>query len=139
MGRTILVVDDQPDIRLMCRVNLVLEGFRVVEAVDGDEVRACLRAQKPDLVLLDVMMPGVDGWEILAWMKGTPEFADIPVVMLTARVQREDELKGWSLGASDYLPKPFNPSSLTQVVNRVLMSQDDPERRRRAIEKLTII
>ncbi len=139
MGRTILVVDDQPDIRLMCRVNLALEGFRVVEAVDGDEVRACLRAQKPDLVLLDVMMPGVDGWEILAWMKGTPEFADIPVVMLTARVQREDELKGWSLGASDYLPKPFNPSSLTQVVNRVLMSQDDPERRRRAIEKLTII
>lgn len=123
----------------MCRVNLALEGFRVVEAVDGDEVRACLRAQKPDLVLLDVMMPGVDGWEILAWMKGTPEFADIPVVMLTARVQREDELKGWSLGASDYLPKPFNPSSLTQVVNRVLMSQDDPERRRRAIEKLTII
>lgn len=139
MGRTILVVDDQPDIRLMCRVNLALEGFRVVEAVDGDEVRACLRAQKPDLVLLDVMMPGIDGWEILAWMKGTPEFADIPVVMLTARVQREDELKGWSLGASDYLPKPFNPSSLTQVVNRVLMSQDEPERRRRAIEKLTII
>lgn len=139
MGRTILVVDDQPDIRLMCRVNLALEGFRVIEAVDGDEVRACLRAQKPDLVLLDVMMPGIDGWEILAWMKGTPEFADIPVVMLTARVQREDELKGWSLGASDYLPKPFNPSSLTQVVNRVLMSQDDPERRRRAIEKLTII
>ena len=138
-NRTILVVDDQPDIRLMCRVNLALEGYQVVEAVDGEEAKMCLHEHQPDLVLLDVMMPGIDGWEILTWMKGTPEFAGIPVVMLTARVQREDELKGWSLGVSDYLPKPFNPSSLTQVVNRVIVSQDDPERRRRAIEKLTII
>ena len=138
-NRTILVVDDQPDIRLMCRVNLALEGYQVEEAIDGEQARAYLQGHLPDLVLLDVMLPGIDGWEILTWMKADPRLAQVPVVMLTARVQREDELKGWSLGASDYLPKPFNPSSLTQIVNRVIVGRDDDERRRRAIEKLSII
>lgn len=138
-SRTILVVDDQPDIRLMCRVNLALEGYEVAEAMDGAAALAALDRIKPDLILLDVMMPGVDGWQVLDAIKADPELEHIPVVILTARVQREDELRGWSAGASEYLSKPFNPSTLTEVVQRVLLHRDDSERRRRAIEKLSII
>jgi DNA-binding response OmpR family regulator len=137
--RRILVVDDQADIRLMCRVNLALEGYEVLEAQDGETGLRMIRELHPDLVLLDVMMPGIDGWEVLETTKAEPEIADIPVVLLTARVQREDEIRGWSSGAADYLAKPFNPSTLTQVVNRTLLDEDDEDRRRRALEKLSII
>jgi two-component system alkaline phosphatase synthesis response regulator PhoP len=136
--RRILVVDDQPDIRLMCRVNLALEGYEIIEAPDGESALATVYAQKPDLVLLDVMMPGVDGWEVLRSLKEAQATAHIPVVLLTARVQREDEIQGWKLGASDYLPKPFNPSTLSEVVRRAL-THPDHERRKLALEKLTIL
>jgi len=135
----ILVVDDQADIRLMCRVNLALEGYEVLEAPDGETGLRMIRELRPDLVLLDVMMPGIDGWEVLETTKAEPEIADIPIVLLTARVQREDEIRGWSSGAADYLAKPFNPSTLTQVVNRTLLDEDDDDRRRRALQKLSII
>jgi two-component system alkaline phosphatase synthesis response regulator PhoP len=138
-ARTILVVDDQPDIRLMCRVNLALEGYHVVEAVDGETGLAAVTAEQPDLVLLDVMMPGVDGWQVLETMKASESTHDIPVVLLTARVQREDEIRGWRSGAADYLSKPFNPSTLTEVVRRTLMRDNDEDRRRRALEKLSIL
>ena len=137
--RRVLVVDDQPDIRLMCRVNLALEGFDVVEAPDGDSGLRMIQETSPDLVLLDVMMPGLDGWQVLETVKGDPKTASIPVVMLTARVQREDEIRGWSSGASDYLSKPFNPSTLTEVVKRTLSAENDDDRRRRALEKLSIL
>jgi DNA-binding response OmpR family regulator len=133
------VVDDQQDIRLMCRVNLKLEGYDVIEAADGDTGLAMLREHKPDLVLLDVMMPGLDGWQFMEALKADPQTASIPVVMLTARVQREDEIRGWLSGAADYLPKPFNPSTLTEVVRRTLLHEGDEDRRRRALEKLSII
>ena len=136
--RRILVVDDQPDIRLMCRVNLALEGYEIVEAPDGESALTTVYAQQPDLVLLDVMMPRVDGWEVLRTLKTGPATAHIPVVMLTARVQREDEIQGWKLGASDYLPKPFNPATLSAVVRRA-MTHPDKERRKLALEKLTIL
>jgi len=137
--RTVLVVDDQQDIRLMCRVNLALEGYEVLEAADGQAGLSLIREHRPDLVLLDVMMPGVDGWQVLDIVKSDPELASIPVVLLTARVQREDELRGWNAGVADYLSKPFNPSTLTQVVHRVLVVDDPEARRRRAIEKLSIL
>jgi DNA-binding response OmpR family regulator len=137
--RRVLVVDDQADIRLMCRVNLALEGYEVLEANDGESGLRMIREVHPDLVLLDVMMPGIDGWEVLETAKADPDLADIPIVLLTARVQREDEIRGWSSGAADYLAKPFNPSTLTQVVNRTLLDEDDEDRRRRALEKLSII
>ena len=123
----------------MCRVNLHLEGYEVIEAPDGDTGLALLREHKPDLVLLDVMMPGLDGWQFMDAMKTDAETAAIPVVMLTARVQREDEIRGWLSGAADYLPKPFNPSTLTEVVRRTLLHENDDDRRRRALEKLSII
>ncbi|MGZ4119833.1 MAG: response regulator transcription factor [Actinomycetota bacterium] len=135
----ILVVDDQPDIRLMCRVNLQLEGYEVLEAADGDAGLEMVRSDKPDLILLDVMMPGLDGWQFMEALKADAATSSIPVVMLTARVQREDEIRGWLSGAADYLPKPFNPSTLTEVVRQTLLNTDDEERRRRALEKLSII
>jgi DNA-binding response OmpR family regulator len=135
----ILVVDDQPDIRLMCRVNLQLEGYEVIEAADGDTGLAMLRDHDPDLVLLDVMMPGLDGWQFMDAVKGDPQTTSIPIVMLTARVQREDEIRGWLSGAADYLPKPFNPSTLTEVVRRTLLNENEDDRRRRALEKLSIL
>ncbi|MFN2615008.1 MAG: response regulator transcription factor [Actinomycetota bacterium] len=137
--RTVLVVDDQPDIRLMCRVNLALEGYDVIEATDGETGLRAISEHKPDLVLLDVMMPRLDGWDVLRSLKADPGTADIPVVVLTARVQREDEIKGWQLGASDYLAKPFNPSTLCEVVRRAVTRTGDDERRKHALEKLTII
>ena len=138
-SKRVLIVDDQPDIRLMCRVNLTLEGFEVVEAGDGETGLASARQGGIDLVLLDVMMPGIDGWRVLEELKSDPVTAGIPVVLLTARVTREDEIRGWKTGAADYLPKPFNPSTLTRVVSRTLLVSDEGERRRRALEKLSII
>jgi DNA-binding response OmpR family regulator len=135
----ILVVDDQPDIRLMCRVNLHLEGYEVLEAADGDAGLQLVRSAQPDLILLDVMMPGVDGWQVLETLKQDPKTASIPVILLTARVQREDEIRGWSSGAADYLSKPFNPSTLTEVVRRTLLHENDEARRRRALDKLSIL
>jgi len=135
----ILIVDDQPDIRLMCRVNLQLEGYEVIEAPDGDAGLEMTRSERPDLVLLDVMMPGLDGWEFMKEIKADEETADIPIVLLTARVQREDEIRGWLSGAADYLAKPFNPSTLTDVVRRALMMGNEDDRRRRALDKLSIL
>ncbi|MFA5891265.1 MAG: response regulator [Actinomycetota bacterium] len=137
--KRVLIIDDQPDIRLMCRVNLALEGFEVVEAGDGETGLAAARQGGIDLILLDVMMPGIDGWQVLAELKSDPGTNAIPVVLLTARVTREDEIRGWKAGAADYLPKPFNPSALTKVASRTLLVSDEDERRRRALQKLSII
>jgi DNA-binding response OmpR family regulator len=138
-ARRIVVVDDQPDIRLMCRVNLALEGYEVIEASDGETGLHAVFAYRPDLVLLDVMMPGLDGWEVLETLKASPRTASIPVVLLTARVQREDEIRGWRSGAADYLAKPFNPSTLSEVVRRALTHANEEERRRMALDKLTLL
>ena len=123
----------------MCRVNLQLEGYEVLEAGDGDAGLERVRTEHPDLVLLDVMMPGLDGWQFMEAIKADPKTAEIPIVLLTARVQREDEIRGWLSGAADYLPKPFNPSTLTEVVRRTLLSEHAEDRRRRALDKLSII
>jgi DNA-binding response OmpR family regulator len=137
--KRVLVIDDQPDIRLMCRVNLALEGYEVIEAPDGEAGLEMIFSESPDLVLLDVMMPGLDGWTVIERAKADPRTAHIPVVLLTARVQREDEIRGWKLGASDYLAKPFNPSTLSEVVRRTLSPADEAERRKRALRKLTLL
>lgn len=138
LGR-VLIVDDQSDIRLMCRVNLQLAGYDVTEAANGSEGLRLAFAERPDLVLLDVMMPGMDGWQVLEAIKAEETTATIPVVLLTARVQREDEIKGWEGGAAEYLAKPFNPSAMIAVVHRVLNEEDDGSRREQALQKLSII
>jgi DNA-binding response OmpR family regulator len=123
----------------MCRVNLQLEGYEVLEAADGDAGLEMVRLERPDLVLLDVMMPGLDGWQFMKEIKADPALSEVPIVLLTARVQREDEIRGWLSGAADYLPKPFNPSTLTEVVRRTLMHENDDDRRQRALDKLSIL
>ena len=139
--RKVLVVDDEPDVLLLCRVNLEFEGYEVVEAADGEEALDKVRVEQPDVVLLDVMMPKMDGWQVLEAMKAEPELKDIPVVMLTAKVQDQDQIRGWSQGAAEYITKPFSPLALSQVLQDVLATDPEEEDRRRQmiLEKLQLL
>ena len=139
--RKVLVVDDEADVLLLCRVNLEFEGYEVVEAGDGEEAMRKVREHEPDVILLDVMMPKMDGWQVLAALKAEPETADIPVVMLTAKVQDQDQIRGWSGGAADYITKPFSPLALSQVLENVLTNDPEEEERRRRmiLEKLQLL
>jgi two-component system, OmpR family, phosphate regulon response regulator PhoB len=137
----VLVVDDEPDVLLLCRVNLEFEGYEVIEAGDGEEAMARLRETSPDVVLLDVMLPKMDGWQVLAAIKEDEELRDLPVVMLTAKVQDQDQIRGWSQGAADYITKPFSPLALSQVLQDVLSTAPEEEERRRRLilEKLQLL
>lgn len=139
--RRVLVVDDEPDVLLLCRVNLEFEGYEVLEASDGQEALDLLEAEHPDVILLDVMMPRIDGWAVLDHVKRTPELADIPVVMLTAKVQDQDPIRGWSHGVAEYITKPFSPLALSQVLEDVLTTDPEEEeaRRRMILEKLQLL
>jgi DNA-binding response OmpR family regulator len=139
---TILVVDDEEDILLLCRVNLEFEGYNVVTASSGIEGLALARETHPSLVLLDVMMPTMDGWHVLEAMKADPATQATPVIMLTARVQGEDQMRGWSGGAADYIMKPFSPVALLETIRSVLHPADPDEaqrRRDRSMEKLRLL
>jgi CheY-like chemotaxis protein len=116
----VLLVDDEQAIRAICRVNLEGDGFSVLEAKDGAEALATIRRQRPSLVLLDVMMPGVDGWSVAAWLAADQKARDIPVVFLSARAADEDRLRAQELGAVGYVVKPFDPVELAGVVRDVL-------------------
>jgi DNA-binding response OmpR family regulator len=137
----VLVVDDEPDVLLLCRVNLEFEGYDVVEAADGEEALEKVRVEQPDVVLLDVMMPKMDGWQVLEVMKAESDLKDIPVVMLTAKVQDQDQIRGWSQGAAEYITKPFSPLALSQVLQDVLATEPEEEERRRRmiLEKLQLL
>jgi CheY-like chemotaxis protein len=139
--RRVLVVDDEPDVLLLCRVNLEFEGYEVMEAADGVEAMSRVRERRPDVILLDVMMPRMDGWQVLTELKADDQLADIPVVMLTAKVQDQDQIRGWSSGASEYITKPFSPLSLSQVLDDVLADGPDEEERRRSmvLDKLRLM
>ncbi len=139
--RRVLVVDDEPDVLLLCRVNLEFEGYEVMEAADGVEAMSRVRERRPDVILLDVMMPRMDGWQVLKELKSDQALQDIPVVMLTAKVQDQDQIRGWSSGASEYITKPFSPLSLSQVLDDVLSDDPDDEERRRSmvLDKLRLM
>lgn len=142
MAHKILVVDDEPDVLLLCRVNLEFEGYEVLEARDGEEALGQIATHQPDLVLLDVMMPGMDGWQVLDTVKQDPHTSQIPVVMLTAKAQERDQIKGLSHGASDYITKPFNPIALSRTVKDALDPKNpgDSERKRhQMLQKLRLI
>jgi CheY-like chemotaxis protein len=113
-------VDDEPSIRTICRVNLEGDGLAVVEAKDGDEALEEVRRRRPSLVLLDVMMPGVDGWGVAEQLAADAETRDIPVVFLSARAAPEDRLRAQQLGAVGYVVKPFDPLHLAGIVRGVL-------------------
>ncbi len=127
-----LVVDDEHAIRLLCRVNLAAAGMDVLEAADGREGLDLARSERPDLVLLDVMMPNVDGWAVARELAADEETRDIPIVFLTARADPADRRLGEELGGVGYVVKPFDPVGLGDVVEEVLLRIARGER-----EKLT--
>lgn len=120
MSSTILVVDDQPHIVRLIQVNLEKEGYRVATASDGVEGMQKVREVKPNLVILDVIMPRKDGFEMLREIKEDPDLAHIHVVMLTVKAHNADIVEGLKEGAELYLPKPFHPKELVALVKRVL-------------------
>jgi DNA-binding response OmpR family regulator len=138
----VLVVDDEEGIRVLCRVNLELGGFEVLEAADGVEAMEKARAEHPDLVFLDLMMPRMDGWQVLEELKSEPSTANIPVVVLTARTSEEDQMRGWGEGILEYLAKPFNPQRLVEWAEQAMQPRttDDSDRRKeRALEQLRLL
>ena len=118
--RTIMVVDDNPDIITIVKTILEGKGYRVMSASSGQELLNMLNGQKPDLIILDIMMPEMDGLEVLSRLKGVTETASIPVILLTAKVQYEDVLGGYKLGADYYITKPFTSTQLVNGINLLL-------------------
>ena len=120
----VLVVDDDPDIRTLLAMNLELSGYRVTEARDGREGSALARDLRPDLIVLDVMMPEVDGLDVLRGLKADPETSEIPVVMLTAKTEDASVWQGWEAGAAYYLTKPFELSQLLRFIETLTAPED---------------
>ena len=120
MPTTILVVDDDPVILQLLQVNFEMEGFGVIVAADGKEGVERARADRPDIVVCDVMMPKMSGIELVAELKADPDTAAIPILVLTAKAQRSDIGAGMEAGADDYVTKPFDPLDLVDRVNRLL-------------------
>ena len=116
----ILVVDDEPDILHLLDYNLKKAGFRVLLAKDGPEAIETARSKKPDLILLDIMLPDMEGTEVLRRLKSKEETARIPVIMLTAKGEEVDKIVGFELGAEDYITKPFSPREMVLRVKAVL-------------------
>jgi two-component system, OmpR family, response regulator ResD len=117
MGTTVLVVDDEPIVREVVASYLQHEGYSTLEAADGEAARRLLEEQPPDLVVLDLMLPGIDGLELCRWIRAR---SDLPVIMLTARGDEADRIVGLELGADDYVSKPFSPRELAARVRTVL-------------------
>jgi DNA-binding response OmpR family regulator len=137
MATKVLVIDDEAPIRLLCRVNLEAEGMEVLEAADGPSGLETARAQTPDVILLDVMMPGLDGWRVAEELLDDGRTESIPIVFLTARAELRDRARGIDLGGVDYVTKPFNPVELAPLVRRLLDRVDRGERDALRREKLT--
>ncbi len=124
MPRKILACDDEKHIVRLVQVNLERAGYTVVTASDGKEALQKVEDENPDLVVLDVMMPYMDGFEVLQNLRRNPSTRDIPVIMLTAKAQDADVFKGWQSGVDCYLTKPFNPMELLSFVKRIFDSMD---------------
>jgi len=117
---TVLVIDDEAPIRLLCRVNLEAEGMAVLEAANGPSGLEKARAETPDVILLDVMMPGLDGWRVAEELLDDARTEEIPIIFLTARAELRDRARGIDLGGVDYVTKPFNPVELAPLVRGLL-------------------
>ena len=118
--KTILIADDEPDVLNLLALNLRKEGFDVLKAEDGARALEIARAETPDLVVLDLMMPGMSGLEVTKQLKQSPATRGIPIVMLTARAEEVDRIVGLELGADDYVTKPFSPREIVLRVQAVL-------------------
>jgi DNA-binding response OmpR family regulator len=139
---TVLVVDDERGIRELCRVNLALAGFEVLDAADGPTAIELARTELPDVILLDVLMPGMSGWEVLGQLRADPSTAAIPVAMLTALNSEDDQIRGWEGGVVEYLTKPFNPLALADWVTAAMQPRDPADeeaRRQRAVAQVSMV
>jgi DNA-binding response OmpR family regulator len=134
---TVLVVDDEPIVREVVVRYLEREGYRTLEAGDGDRARELVESHSPTLVVLDVMLPGTDGLDLCRWIRSR---SDLPVIMLTARGEEADRVVGLELGADDYVTKPFSPRELTARVRSVLRRThpSELETERRVFDDLVI-
>ena len=121
--RRVLVVDDEPRMIHFIRLNLEHDGYEVIEATSGTEALENLRDRMPDLILLDVMMPEMDGFETLQLLR---EISTVPVIMLTAKGEEEDRVRGLELGADDYITKPFSPREMVSRVRAVIRRTETP-------------
>jgi len=116
----VLVIDDEAPIRLLCRVNLEAEGMEVIEASDGENGIEIARREQPDVILLDVMMPRLDGWDVAQSLVGDKLTKEIPIVFLTARAEVRDRARGLDIGGVEYVTKPFNPLELASLIEALL-------------------
>jgi DNA-binding response OmpR family regulator len=137
MPTRVLIIDDEAPIRLLCRVNLEAEGMEVLEAADGPAGLELARDELPDVILLDVMMPGLDGWRVAEQLIDDSTTTEIPIVFLTARAEFRDRARGIDIGGVEYITKPFNPVELADLVRGLLDRLDRGERDELRREKLT--
>ena len=133
----VLVIDDEAPIRLLCRVNLEAEGMSVIEAADGPKGLDQAREENPDVILLDVMMPGLDGWKVAEQLLEDDHTKEIPIIFLTARAEFRDRAKGLDIGGVDYVTKPFNPLDLAPLVRNLLDRIERGERDELRSEKVS--
>ncbi len=119
MGKKIFIVDDEPDILDFCKLVLETEGYDVRSATNGLELIKELPNFMPDLILLDIMMPDMDGWEVLRMLQNDDRYETIPIAMLTAKTQAKDKILGIQEGAMDYITKPFDPDELVERIEKI--------------------
>lgn len=120
MSKKIVLAEDEPQIARLIEFKLKKEGYSVTWKENGEEALKAIKEDKPDLILLDIMMPVMDGYEVLRRVKEDENLRSIPVIMLTARAQEKDVVKGIDMGAEDYITKPFHPAELLARVKRIL-------------------
>ncbi len=127
----VLVIDDEPDVLLLCRINLTHAGHEVLEALDGESGLVMAKERQPDVVVLDLMLPVMDGYEVLKALWDEPATRELPVIVLTAKAQVEDRIRSWQDGAVEFLTKPFPPDVLLSSVDRVTAMSPEQRARRR--------
>jgi DNA-binding response OmpR family regulator len=131
-----LVIDDEAPIRLLCRVNLEAEGIEVIEAAEGQSGLELAKKELPDAILLDVMMPGMDGWNVAERLLADDATQAIPIIFLTARADLRDRVRGLDVGGLDYVTKPFNPVDLAALVRDVVAAVERGEREQLRTERV---
>lgn len=137
----ILVIDDDPGVRMLCRIAFRADGDEVVEAASGREGLELLASVAVDAVILDVMLPSINGFEVLRRIRENTETSDLPVVLLSVRVGTQDQLDGWRAGADEYLTKPFSPSAMAAKLYEIcrMRPRDRADKRaQRVVERVPL-